>query len=118
MDGLCIILQKDLIAGEDLFFCENAVLCKELDALIRNEVGHGVRERLKIRETAAVCLLDPLVSITVSVKENPLVLRQQILEQGVDGSIQICGRNIFEPVINLCQDFSYSSVEYDVGVCH
>ena len=36
MDRFCVILKKDLVAGEEFFFCQYMMLCEKLDVLFGN----------------------------------------------------------------------------------
>ena len=82
MDGLRIVLQKDLIAGENPSFVKMLYFVKSSMLFSVMKWGMASREDLRSARPAAVCLLDPFVCVAVSVKRIRSVLRQKILEQG------------------------------------
>ena len=80
IDDLRILLVLDLFAAHQLGLCIDTELLKELDRLLggqgRNRIHHG----RKIRKTSALCLLYPLLGVAVSVKDDALVLGQELLD--------------------------------------
>ena len=80
IDDLRILLVLDLLAAHQLGLCIDTEPLKELDRLLggqgRNRIHHG----RKIRKTSALCLLYPLLGVAVSVKDDALVLRQELLD--------------------------------------
>ena len=79
MNRLHIVLKEDLIARTQLFFREYAVFCKQIHALVSDQVRHRVRKGLEIVESPLFCFRNPLVGITVAVEQNLLVLVEELL---------------------------------------
>ena len=118
MDRLGIILQKDLVPGEDLFFSKYFVLREKINTLFRDPSWHCGRKAFQIIKTSLFGLLDPFVGVTVSVKDNPLMLVKKFLKECVYLVIKPFGGYILKLFVNLFERFRNSGIEHDICVCN
>ena len=118
MHCLRVVLKQDLVAGIDLFFGKDPVFGEEPDALIRDEVRHRIRKGNEVCKTSAAGFLNPLVGVSVSVEEDPLVFGEHLLEDCVYLVLHMVRIHIAQPVVDHCQLVRDSRVQHNVGVCH
>ena len=57
------------------------MVCKELNVLITNRIGQTVGGCAEVKETSLFCLGNPRVVISVSVKDNALMLGNGLLDK-------------------------------------
>ena len=113
-----VVLEKDLIAGIDLFLCEDAVSGEKTDALFINEVRHCIREGYEVCKTSAPGFFNPLFCVAVSVEQDPLVLNEHLAKELMDCMLHTCGVHITQPVKHIGQLIGNCGVQNDVRVCH
>ena len=116
VDGLGIVFKPDFVTGEKLFPCKNAMLCKQRNVLLSNEMRKCIRSCFQIVETTFFCFFNPFICITVSVEDNSFVINDRLFQQIMNSGIHIFSRNIFQFLIELMKYLCNSSVEDDVRV--
>ena len=98
-----------MITGSELGLGINSVSLIELDILRIQQVRKSLRCVLKIKKTAAFSLLDPRIIISVSVKDDPLMLSVGLLDELMQALFKILSS--LQLVRKLHEYLSYSSVD-------
>ena len=113
VQDLCVVFHQDLVAGEHLRLGEDAVPRKEVDVLLPDEVGQGVRRGAQVEQAALFGLCHPFGRVVVAVEQNALVLADRAADDLGHGLREVFARLQF--VCKLLQLVSDDGVEHDVG---
>ena len=81
VDGLVVLLDRDIVARAHLALVEDAVLLERLDDVGLDRLGIGVDRRAVVQQPALGGFLLPLLRVAVAVEDDPLVLLHQLHEQ-------------------------------------
>ena len=103
----------DPVPGAHFRLRENAVVGKELDIFGVNIGGHAVHGVPQIAEPSALSLLRPGFIVAVAVEDDPLVCLEGVVEQGLEGGVEILG--LFQNIGKPPQFLGHNGVEYGVG---
>ena len=91
MKGLRVILDPYLISGLKLRLGIDMMLRKHLDVLVRDKCRHRIGCGFEIVKASLLRFLDPLICISVTVEDDPLMLCDRLLDELLDCLVHLLG---------------------------
>ena len=106
----------DIISCKELFLCEDTVTGNQFNILGACIGGKALRGGAVITQTTAGGFLLPLLGITVTIKDDSLVLFQGLAYKVLQGAVKVSGNLQF--VGKLPQFFSHNGIQGNIGTCN